>query len=269
MRGFPFFKYMNEFVITAKNNPKIKEIKSLTASSRDRKKAELFVTEGVRLCLDAVLTGCTADSVFCTEECFEKNFDIVERIKAAANSFYFVSPEVMKSISDTVTPQGIVCAVKFCENDFKLVAGGKYIALDTVQNPDNLGAAARTAEALGIDGIIVSGGCDIYNPKALRASMGALFRLPVKTVAGLEEVVSDCCEKNIPVYATVPDREALSVTEADFSHGAVCVIGNEGAGVKKSVIDICSKCVTIKMSGRAESLNAASAASIIMWEMVK
>lgn len=99
--------------------------------------------------------------------------------------------------------------------------------------------------------------------------MGAVFRLPVKTADSLEDVIFECREKGVKTYATVPDRTALSVTDVDFKEGALSVIGNEGNGVAKNIIDICSKSVTIKMNGRAESLNAAAASSIIMWEMVK
>lgn len=260
---------MKEFVITAKNNPKIKEIKGLMTSSKDRKNSGLFVLEGVRLCLDAVKSGCEITSVFCTEKCAEKYQDNISELKNACNDFYFVSEDVLKSISDTVTPQGVVCTVKMCSNDFQYEQGKKYIALDTIQNPDNLGAISRTAEAFGIDGMVVCGGCDIYNPKALRASMGALFRLPVKICENLKDEISICKKVGIGSFATVPDRDACDITKTDFSMGAICIIGNEGNGVSKEIIDVCDKKITIKMQGRAESLNAAAAASITMWELVK
>ena len=117
--------------------------------------------------------------------------------------------------------------------------------------------------------MVVFGGCDIYNPKALRASMGALFRLPVRVCQGLEKEIEKCKKVGINSFATVPDRDAKSVTTVDFSVGGMCVIGNEGNGVSKEIIEKCSDRITIKMDGRAESLNAAAAASIIMWEMAR
>ncbi len=258
---------MFDIVINAKNNPKIKEVKSLLTSSRDRKNSELFVVEGVRLCLDALVSGCEIVSVFCTENCAEKYADEVTLLRKGCNSFYTVSNDVLKSISNTVTPQGVVCTVKMKQNSFEYEKFKKYLALDTIQNPDNLGAISRTCEALGLDGMIISGGCDIYNPKALRASMGALFRLPIRICQNLEAEIERCRELGISAYATVPDREAVSVTDVDFSVGGICVIGNEGNGVSSKVIDACTEKITIKMDGRAESLNAAAAASIIMWEM--
>lgn len=256
-------------IITAKNNPKIKETKALLTSSKDRKEASLFVLEGVRLCVDAVKTGCEIVNVFCTENCMKKYRDEVLGLKNNCKGFFAVSEDVLKNISDTVSPQGVVCTVKMKQNTFEYENCKKYIALDTIQNPDNLGAISRTAEALGVDGLIIFGGCDIYNPKALRASMGSLLRLPIKLTDNLLNDLAACEKAGIDTFATVPDRDAKDITTLDFSKGALCVIGNEGNGVSQSVIDACKDKITIKMLGRAESLNAATAASITMWELVK
>lgn len=256
-------------VITAKNNPKIKETKALLTSSKERKNNGLFVLEGVRLCCDAQKSGCKIKTVFYTEICAEKYADDIALLKNNCESFFVVSNDVLKSISDTVTPQGVVCVAEMCSNDFEYSRGKKYIALDTVQNPDNLGAISRTAEAFGIDGMVIFGGCDIYNPKALRASMGALIRLPIKICESLETEINKCKRLGLGTFATVPDRDAKDITKTDFSKGAFCIIGNEGNGVSKENIDLCDERITIKMSGRAESLNAAAAASITMWELVK
>ena len=260
---------MMNIVITAKNNPKIKETKALLTSSKERKNSGLFVLEGVRLCCDAIKSGCKIASAFCTENCMEKYSEDIALVKENCDNFYLVSNDVLKAISDTVTPQGVVCVAKMCTNDFEYESGKKYIALDTVQNPDNLGAISRTAEAFGIDGMIIFGGCDIYNPKALRASMGALIRLPVKVCESLADEMKKCKQVGISSFATVPDRDAKDITKVDFSSGAFCIIGNEGNGVSQEIIDLCDEKITIKMSGRAESLNAAAAASITMWELVK
>lgn len=145
----------------------------------------------------------------------------------------------------------------------------KYVALDGIQNPDNLGAISRTAEALGVDALIVGGGCDIYNPKALRASMGALLRLSVISVPSILPVLQKARENGLPVFSTVPDSAAEDITTVDFSRGAVTVIGNEGNGVSKEVKAFSDRFITIPMGGKAESLNASAAATITMWEMMK
>lgn len=260
---------MKTIAITARSNPKIKELKELTVKPHARRSAGLFVCDGVRLCRDAVLSDRKIDSVFVTESCMKKFYDDVKIITASAKNVYTVSDDVMKSVSDTVSPQGIICTVKTETANFSLCNGKKYIALDAVQNPNNLGAVIRTAEALGIDGIIISGGCDIYNPKALRASMGSVFRMPVLTADSLSSVIEECKALGIRTFASVVSGDAADITKTDFSSGALVVIGNEGNGVSEEIKNACDETVTIVMKGRAESLNAAQASSIIMWEMTK
>ena len=151
---------------------------------------------------------------------------------------------------------------------FAIEKGGRYLALEQVQNPQNLGAAARTAEALGIAGLIVSGGCDRFNPKALRASMGSLLRLPVMQVEDLASWLK-AQNETILTLATVPDMRATSICTLDFSGGAIAVVGNEGNGVSDAVLSAVRERVTIPMRGAAESLNASAAATITMWEMMR
>lgn len=260
---------MNTIFITARTNPKIKELKELTGKPNARRSAGLFVCDGVRLCRDALLSNRKIDSVFVTENCMEKFYDDVKMITSSAQNVYTVSDDVMKSVSDTVSPQGIICTVKTETAHLSLCNDKKYIALDSVQNPNNLGAVIRTAEALGIDGIIISGGCDIYNPKALRASMGSVFRMPVLITDSLLSEIEKCKALGVRTFASVVSGDAADITKTDFSAGALVVIGNEGNGVSEKIKNACDETVTIVMKGRAESLNAAQASSIIMWEMTK
>ena len=151
----------------------------------------------------------------------------------------------------------------------KIKYNGKYIALEGVSNPSNFGAVIRTAEAVGLDGVIISGGCDIYNPKSLRASMGSLFRLEVVQSSSLPELFEELKKEGMKIYAGVPSADAVKITDADMSGGVICVVGNEGNGLTDEVIAASTCSVTIPMKGRAESLNAASAAAIIIWEMMR
>ncbi|MCR4594809.1 MAG: RNA methyltransferase [Clostridiales bacterium] len=255
--------------ISSKTNDKIKELREITKSSAKRKSSGLFVCDGLRLCGDAAVSGCAISSVFYTAECFKKHEEQMQKIMDCAESTYELDEKLMNYVSDTVSPQGVICLIKTADNAFSPQKGRRYIALDDLQNPDNLGAVMRTAEALGIDGIIVAGGCDIYNPKAVRASMGAVFRLPVLIVKDLPGFLHRCNEAGINTYASVPDSNAKDICRTDFSNGGICVIGNEGNGVGSDTIKECKESITIMMKGRAESLNAASAAAVIMWEMTK
>ena len=180
-----------------------------------------------------------------------------------------MTEEVAEKLSDTVSSQGVFAILQMLpETALAIQKGGKYVVLDTVQNPQNLGAIARTAEAFGVNGLIVGGGCDRYNPKALRASMGSLLRLPVFETEDLAATVR-AIGKTVPTFATVPDCTAESICVQDFSGGAAAIIGNEGNGVREAVLSAAQKRVTIPMRGNAESLNAAAAATVTVWEMMK
>lgn len=260
---------MKQIVITARSNPKIKELKELTNKASARRSAGLFVCDGVRLCKDAALSDVKIVSVFITEKCLDKYYSDVEKVLSSAQNVYSVSEDVMRFVSDTISPQGIICTAEADTGKFTLQKNKKYIALDGVQNPDNLGAIIRTAEALGIDGIVISGGCDIYNPKALRASMGSIFRMPVLLAENLPDRIEEYKSFGIRTFASVVSGSAADISKTDFSDGALVVIGNEGNGVSAEVQNACNEKLTIIMKGRTESLNAAQASSIIMWEMTK
>ncbi len=236
-----------------------------------RKSEGLFFIEGARLCLDASLSSVTIKELYVTESGYEKYSEYINTIESKAERCFMVSDEVAQKLGDTKNPQGVFCVCKMLDkntNIGKIKYNGKYIALENVTNPSNFGAVVRTAEAVGLDGVIVSGGCDIYNPKSQRAAMGSLFRLQVIDTDNLPLLLSELREKGMKAYAGVPDSSALKITDADMSGGVVSVIGNEGNGITEETCNACIP-VTIPMQGRAESLNAAAAASILIWEMMR
>ncbi len=258
--------------ITSRNNEKIKFAAKLCSDASERRRQGMFFLEGLRLCCDAAENGICAYQCFITENALERYSEEIGVILDCAEEVYVITDEIASKLSDTKNTQGVFCVCKTLDkfsNIDKINYNGIYIAMENVQTPDNLGAAARTAEALGIDGMIVSGGCDIYNPKALRASMGALLRLNVFSVPDLPEFLGECGVQGMNTYAAVPDGNALPVTEMDKSKGIVCAVGNEGNGLTEKTISSCGSKITIPMRGRAESLNAAAAACMIMWEMVR
>lgn len=257
------------FVIQSKDNDKIKWAAKLVSQSRFRKESGLFVLEGLRLCLDAVATGRVPEAVFYTagaasrEPALEQLFCLRE--------CYEVSESAFAKMSDTKSPQGVLCILKREEQaPFCPRPGDRYMLLEQVQNPANLGAVARTAEALGITGLVVTGdGCDVTSPKAQRAAMGSLLRLPTFVVSSLDQPIAAMRCASLPVYAAVPGGGAADMTECDFSHGAGVIVGNEANGLREQTIAACDGRITVPMRGRAESLNAAAAAAILMWEMVR
>ncbi len=256
---------MTDFLkITSRDNSLIKLVSQLNNSGRSRKEHGLFVIEGLRLCRDAAENGYSFTHLLVSETAASKYAEEIELLSRKAEKCYLLSDNVFEKASDTKSPQGIICLGKLCEDSKKINSKGRYIALENIADPSNLGAVARTAEALGIDGLIISsGGCDPFAPKSLRASMGALLRLPVIIP---DDFLGELKASGLSLYACVVSGEAKSLTDVSFSDGSVALIGNEANGLTDEAIAV-SEPITIKMTGRAESLNAAVAASIVMWEM--
>lgn len=254
--------------IDSVSNEKIKLAVKLCSSSKHRKKEGLFFLEGLRLCRDAVQTGCKIKYAFFTNEAISKYSDDVEFISESASESYEVSESVCSKLSQTETTQGIFCVCAMKDTSSELKSDGKYIALENIQDPANLGAVARTAEALGVDGAILCGCCDRFSPKSQRAAMGSLLRLNIIQCDNLADFLLSANKDGMKVYATTPDVDAVKITECDMNGGVIAVIGNEGNGVSDEVFSVCTK-VTIPMMGRAESLNASMAAAITMWEMLR
>ena len=258
----------NAVMITARSNAHVKRALSVRKSSRTRKETGLFFLEGARLCADAASSGTVISTVLYTERASQTYADSVSLLRQTAKESFLVSDALADYLADTEHPQGVFCVCEMRSQTAQLRPQGKYIALSFVQNPDNLGAISRTAEALGIDGLILEGGCDPYNPKAQRAAMGSLLRLPLVQTDDLPALLQSCRSQGMRTFASTPDSDASPVTHVDFSGGVICVVGNEGAGLRREVMDACAR-VTIPMRGRAESLNAAAAASVLLWEMVR
>ncbi|MBR3737693.1 MAG: RNA methyltransferase [Eubacterium sp.] len=253
--------------ITSKSNDIIKDTKRLISSSKARAQSGAFVLEGARLCFDVLNSVYRIKTVFITEKIFEKYPLELSALFERADNSYMISEEVSKKLSDTENPQGVFAVCEMIENKSQ-PSSSKILALDNVQDPANVGAIIRTAEALGIEEIITYNCCDIYNPKALRASMGSVLREKIFDVSSLEECLKSLGAEH-KIYSAVPAASAKNITEIDFSLPCVCIVGNEANGVEENIKAISDKLITIPMLGNAESLNASVAASIIMWEMLR
>ncbi len=258
-------------LITAKTNEKIKSAVRLRDSAKARREEGEFFLEGARLCADA--SG-SVDVVrlFYTQKAKEKYSAEVSLLEQRAAESCEVSEEIAAKLSDTFSPQGIFCVCKTLDKKHyidKIYSNAKIIALENIQDPANLGAIARTAEALGIGGAVLSGCCDIYNPKAQRASMGSLLRLPIITADNMGEAMKDFQSRGYVTLSSTPSETASDITKINIGEKTVCVIGNEGNGVTQATADSCMHRVRVPMKGRAESLNASMAAAIIMWELMR
>lgn len=255
--------------ITSKDNKLVKNIIKLSSKSKYRKEQGLFVVEGIRLCTDAIRSGAHIDTFICTEEALEKHPEAVKELESNSDSSFIVTSNIFSILSDTKTPQGVICVVKALDNkpQFDKI-NSKYVLLQNIQDPSNLGAVLRSADALGFSGVILTKECcDIYSPKVCRASMGAVFRVPFLICDDECEFIKEFNNSGKSYAAVV--RNGTSITEFSYDETSVVCIGNEGNGLTENLIDACMYSVTIPMKGNAESLNAAAAAGIIMWEMIR
>ena len=162
--------------LTSKDNAQIKQAAKLQKSARCRRQTALFVAEGLRVCADAMKSGAAIETLFLTQAALEKNTEICTELSACAAKTFLVTPELFAHISDTQTPQGVLAVIKALDKSalFDTIKnGGKFLVLDNVQDPNNLGTILRSAEAFGVTGVILSADCcDVYNPKVVRGSMG-------------------------------------------------------------------------------------------------
>ncbi len=257
--------------ITSRDNRWIKEYRRLAEDTRYRRESGRFVVEGARLCADAVRSGVAVETVFVTERACAQYPEHTAAVTAVAGNVFTVPDTLARHLADTMNPQGVFCvALRPSRTADNLVKGGRYAALETVQDPGNLGTMIRTAEAFGLDGLLLSDGCcDPYSPKVLRAAMGGVFRLPLFSAGDLAETLPTLSARGFTTVACVVDADAEAVQTVGLGGGTIAVIGNEGNGLRAETVAACTKRTTIPMDGRAESLNASMAAGIVFWEMVR
>ena len=254
-------------VITSKDNPLIKLVCGLQSSAKIRKNEGLFVLEGLRICDDACDNSIKFDKLIISKTAKEKYCEELEKFYKNAEEIFEIPDSLFTKISDTSSPQGVIAVVKIPSLSPEILKNGRYIALENLNDPSNLGAISRTAEALGVSGIILSSdSVDPYAPKSLRASMGTLLRMPVII---LNDFVNEIKASGLISYACVVDSDATPITDITFTNGSILLIGNEANGLTDNAKATANNRITIPMRGNAESFNAATAAAIAMWEMMK
>lgn len=247
---------MTEQRITSRKNPLLQQVKKLLSSRKAREEAGLFAADGVKLLAEAVRWYPGLDTVILSDGV---HADVPESVR-----LFRVPEDVMASISPMESPQGALFLCRLPERKAYVPQPG-CLLLDGIQDPGNLGTILRTADALDIPVTLLEGCADPYSPKTVRASMGAVFRTqPVK--ADWAEVKAACAEAQIPVAVTALSRRAKDLRNADL-HGMAVVIGSEGQGVRREILESADGELIIPMNKRCESLNAAVAAAIVMWQM--
>ena len=247
---------MTEQRITSRKNPFLQQVKKLLSSKKAREEAGLFVSDGTKLLQEAVKYYPGLDTVILSDGI---QAEVPESVKVIR-----VPGDVMESISPMQSPQGALFLCKLPRKQTLAVKPGMLV-LDGIQDPGNLGTMLRTADALDIPAVLLEGCADPYSHKVVRSSMGAVFRTGV-VQSTWEELRAACKVANIPVAVTALSDRASDIRNADLKQMAV-VIGSEGQGVRKEILESADAELIIPMNPRCESLNAAVAATIVMWQM--
>ena len=253
---------MNAEIITSRQNPLMTHLRKLASSRSYRKKSGEYLCDGTKLLAEALKWGAEVKTAV-----FSEGVDIPplpDGVRAVR-----VSEELMHAVSPMETPQGALFTVALPEVRLPETLSGKhYLVLDGVQDPGNVGTILRTADAFDCDGIFLVNACaDLYNPKTARATMGAIFRREAYSVT-VEELFSLLQKNDVPLYGTALRDDTVPLAEADLARAAVA-IGSEGRGLSQQVLDECAKTLKIPMNPRCESLNAAIAATVVLWEMYR
>lgn len=245
--------------ITARTNPLLQHMKKLGADSAYRRETGLFLCDSPKLLDEAIRWGAEIVEVALTTDVSLSALPACQRVVE-------VPRDVMASISPMKTPQGALftCRLPDLAVPEKL-SGRRYVVLDGVQDPGNVGTILRTLDAFDFDGLILLEGCaDPWSVKTTRASMGAVFRRDIFTLTA-EEAFALLARSELPLYGTALREDTVDARAADLSRCAIA-IGSEGRGLSEAVLNRCAKTLKIPMSPRCESLNAAVAAAVLLWE---
>jgi TrmH family RNA methyltransferase len=274
----------NKEVITSRQNPTVKQICALL-DKKSRRESGLFRFDGIKLFGEAVACGLSIERVVLSLGASENVRDAVEReIERGRLEFsrvLLVGEEVFSKISEERSPEGIVTVARALEqkhrthtelDGFCVSREERILVAESLRDPGNLGTVIRSCAALGIDRLVISDDCaDLYNPKTIRAAMGGLFRMDVDVIPTneLAAAIGLLRASGRRVFAAALREDAHALGELELRRGDCFVIGNEGHGLSESVIGACDACAIIPMTEGSESLNAAAAAAICIWETVR
>lgn len=241
-------------IITSKANSVVKNAKKL---HQKKYRKSSYLIEGWHLFEEAVQAGARIEKIFALAEHEEKLTDYPQAV--------FVTEEILLDLADSQTPQGIVAIVQKEEEQMPDLTSGKYLFLEDVQDPGNVGTMIRTADAAGFSGVVVSSkSADIYSLKTLRSMQGSHFHVPIYRVpVGI--FVEEAKKGNLPILATTLSQESKDYRELARLENFALVMGNEGQGISPFMVEQADQLVHISMKGQAESLNVAVAAGILMF----
>lgn len=253
-------------MITSTSNVQVKNIAALLKKGKERQAQGAFVIEGRKMFEEAMRDGLLQKAYF-SETYFKENYET----QAPSCAYEVLSDAVFASTAETVTPQGVLAIVKMPEYRLEqmLNANAPLLLLEDIRDPGNLGTMLRTAEAAGVGGVILSReAVDIYNPKVIRSTMGAVFRVPFLYADDFIGLLSLLKKEGVHVLAAHL-KGTKNYNEADYSGRVGILIGNEANGLSEEAANLAEEKVLIPMAGEVESLNAAVAAALLMYEAAR
>jgi len=254
-------------MITSTSNPQVKRLLQLQKKSKARSEENVFVVEGLRMFVEVPKER--VEKVYVSETFYNRK---KQELNFREFPFEILSDSVFKHVSDTQTPQGVLCIVKQKKQDLDALLNMEnphFVVLDNLQDPGNMGTIIRTAEGAGVDAVFMSRDCvDIYNPKTIRSTMGSIYRMPFIYIEEIVPLLEEFRKKGIKSYAAHLDGKN-SYDKEDYRTGTAILIGNEGNGLRDEVAERADIWVRIPMEGQVESLNAAIAASVLMFEVAR
>ena len=255
-----------ERLITSAQNPKLKLVRALLGRAKERREAGAFVAEGVRLVEEAVQGNWGFRFALYDSTLSERGLSLVKTLQSRGVECEEVTPELMKSLSETETPQGILAVLPF--TDLPIPASPSFILIpDQIRDPGNLGTLIRSAAAAGVQAVLLPPETtDAFAPKVVRAGMGAHFRLPIRAMTwdAIEQVGR---LEGLKVY--IADMDGVSCWDTDLREPLMLVVGSEADGVSESAHRLATQKISIPMSGKVESLNAGVAGSVLMFEVMR
>lgn len=251
-------------MITSTSNGRIKNLIQLQKKSKLRREQDVFLAEGLKMYQEAPRDRVL--QTYVSETFYKRHREL------RGEDVQVVADHVFEAVSDTKTPQGILCVVRQHHYSLEQVLAGRnplLLVLENLQDPGNLGTILRTGEGAGVTGVIMSQDtADLYNPKTIRSTMGSIYRMPFCYVPALEPVMSRLRQLGITSYAAHL-RGKASYTAQDYRPGTAFLIGNEGKGLTEELAAQADALVRIPMCGQVESLNAAIASAVLMYEALR
>ncbi|MBQ7333178.1 MAG: RNA methyltransferase [Clostridia bacterium] len=274
---------INKEIITSRNNQTVKWASSLS-TKKGRELSSSFIAEGEKLSIEALDAGLPVTHIFI---CESRKSEIMKKLSRYLDEKIYDNTEIITlslsafmKISTEMSPQGIISVIKYLDffreidiiykEEFFVQRGERIIILSSVRDPGNLGAVIRSAAAFGVEHIILTAdSADLYNPKTVRSAMGSLFRVKATVVKDIKQCVRLLKESGRRVFAAELSDNAKSLSDVGLTSADAVIIGNEGHGIASELSAECTSSVYIPISKKTESLNAAVAAAVFMWEQSK